>query len=70
MWDRWQKCESMNLGGRPALRAWLQVGEDMERYVNPLRTPESIARSKEGGSEALRERIKAYLAKLDDLHGQ
>ena len=53
----------------PVARAtWLQLADDMERYVDPLRTPESLAGTRAGGSTAFRERIKSYLAKLDDLH--
>jgi hypothetical protein len=53
----------------PAARvAWLQIVDDMERYVDPLRTPESLARTKADGSSAFRERIKAHLAKLDELY--
>jgi hypothetical protein len=53
----------------PVARAtWLQLDEDMQRYVDPLRTPESLAATRAGGSTEFRERIKANLAKLDDLY--
>jgi len=52
----------------PAARAsWLQIKKDMENYVDPLRTPASLERSRKGGSSAFRKRIEAYLAKLEDL---
>jgi len=55
----------------PAAReAWLQIDDDMKRYVDPLRTPDSLARSKASGSSAFRARIKAHLAKLDDLYNE
>ena len=53
----------------PAARAtWLQVADDMEKFVDPLRTPESLARTRKNGSSAFRERVKANLAKLDQLY--
>jgi len=53
----------------PAARAtWLQIADDMEKYVDPLRTPESLARTRKNGSSAFRERVKANLAKLDELY--
>ncbi|MGH8195142.1 MAG: hypothetical protein ACREQ8_12180 [Woeseiaceae bacterium] len=53
----------------PAARAtWLHVADDMERYVDPLRTPESLARTQASGSNAFRSRVKAHLAKLDSLY--
>lgn len=51
-----------------ARSAWLQIKEDMEQYVDPIRTPESFETSRRGGSKAFRERIEAHLAKLDDLY--
>jgi hypothetical protein len=53
----------------PAARTtWLQIGDDMERYVDPLRTTESLARTRASGSSAFRSRVKAHLAKLDTLY--
>jgi hypothetical protein len=53
----------------PVARAtWLQIGEEMERYVDPLLTPNSLANSRKIGYIAFRDRINAYLAKLDDLY--
>ena len=55
----------------PAAReAWLQIDEDMERYVDPLLTPESLARTKASGSAAFRDRIKENLNELDGLYSQ
>jgi len=52
----------------PAARnMWLQIAVDMETLVDPLRSPESLRRTRESGSAAFRARIKAYLAELDDL---
>ncbi len=53
-----------------ARSTWLQLKEDMERYVDPLRTQERLAATRRGGSAAFRERINAHLAKLDDLYRQ
>ena len=53
----------------PAARTtWLQIADDMERYVDPLRTTESLARTRASGSSAFRSRVKAHLAKLDTLY--
>jgi hypothetical protein len=53
----------------PAARTtWLQIADDMQRYVDPLRTPESLARTQASGSSAFRSRVKAHLAKLDALY--
>jgi len=53
----------------PAARAaWLQLGIDMEQYVDPLRTPESLARTQERGSKAFRQRINTDLARLEELY--
>ena len=53
----------------PAARAaWLNLVNDMEQYVDPLRTPESLARTEERGSKAFRQRIKIHLARLDELY--
>jgi hypothetical protein len=53
----------------PAAReAWLQIADDMELYVDPLRTPESLARTRESGSSAFRERVKTNLVRLDELY--
>lgn len=53
----------------PAARTtWLQIADDMERYVDPLRTAESLARTRASGSSAFRSRVKAHLAKLDTLY--
>ncbi len=55
----------------PAAReAWLQINDDIERYVDPLRTSESLARTKARGSSAFRDRIKAYLSELDELYSE
>lgn len=52
----------------PAAReAWLQIGSDIETLVDPLRSAESLRRSRETGSAAFRVRIKSYLAKLDTI---
>jgi hypothetical protein len=50
-----------------ARKAWLQIDADMETLVDPLRSPESMTRTRESGSTAFRSRIKVHLAKLDDL---
>jgi len=53
----------------PAARdAWLQIAVDMETLVDPIRSPESLRSTREGGSAAFRARIKAHLAELDDLN--
>ena len=52
----------------PAARdAWLQIAADMETLIDPLRTPESLQRTRESGSAAFRARIKAHLAELDGI---
>jgi hypothetical protein len=53
----------------PAARvAWLQLAKDVEQFVDPLRTPESLVRTQERGSDAFRQRIKTHLARLDELY--
>jgi len=53
----------------PAARvAWLQLVKDIDQFVDPLRTPESLVRTQERGSGALRQRIKTHLARLDQLY--
>ena len=53
----------------PAARTtWLHIAEDMERYVDPLRTADSLARTQVSGSSAFRSRVKEHLAKLDSLY--
>ena len=52
----------------PARAAWLQLANDMEQFVDPLRTPEALARTQKGGSNAFRQRIKVYLVRLDELY--
>ena len=52
----------------PAARnAWLQIAADMETLIDPLRTHESLQRTRENGSAAFRTRIKAFLAELDRI---
>ena len=52
----------------PAAReSWLQIDADMETLVDPLRSPESMTRTRESGSSAYRSRVKTHLARLDDL---
>ena len=41
-----------------ARAAWIQLADDMERYVDPLRTPASLAGTRAAGSTAFRERVK------------
>lgn len=47
--------------------AWDQIAADMETLIDPLRTPESLERTRETGSAAFRARIKEHLAELDKL---
>jgi hypothetical protein len=51
-----------------ARQTWLQIWEDMERYVDPLRTPESLSRTRASGSSAFRHRVADHLKKLDELY--
>lgn len=52
----------------PAAReAWEQIAADMELLVDPLRSPESLQRTRQSGSAAFRERIRKHLAKLDEV---
>lgn len=52
----------------PAARdAWEQNASDMESLIDPLRTPESLERTRQRGSAAFRTRIKQHLATLDEL---
>ena len=53
----------------PAARdAWEQIAADMESHIDPLRTPESLNRTRQRGSAAFRGRIRQHLAALDKLH--
>ena len=52
----------------PAARnAWEQISVDMKTLIDPLRSPESLKRTRQTGSTAFRARIREYLAKLDEL---
>lgn len=52
----------------PAARdAWEQISADMESLIDPLRTPESLQRTRQEGSAAFRARIRQRLAVLDEL---
>ena len=62
------KFASFLYRNRAAREAWLQHAADTERYVDPLRTPESLERTRSGGSNAFRDRIKDYLTTLDQLY--
>lgn len=47
--------------------AWRGIAADMDTLIDPLRTPDSLERSRRAGSAAFRERVKQHLAKLDQL---
>lgn len=52
----------------PAARqAWLEIDEEMNTLVEPLRTQDSRAETRRSGSYAFRARVKASLATLDQL---
>jgi hypothetical protein len=51
-----------------AMEAWLQVGEDMERYFEPLQSENPPALNANDHYNEFRERIKRYLGKLDELY--
>lgn len=50
-----------------ARRAWEQVSVEMKTLIDPLRSPESLERTRQAGSAAFRDRIAEHLAKLDQL---
>ena len=53
----------------PAARdAWEEISADMESLIDPLRTPESLERTRQTGSAAFRTRIRQHLATLDELN--
>ena len=53
----------------PAARdAWEQHAAEMESIIDPLRSPESLERTRQSGSAAFRARISEYLATLDELN--
>jgi hypothetical protein len=53
----------------PAARAeWERHADDIQKYVDPLRTTESLESAYETGSGAFRVRIKNSLEKLDGLY--
>ena len=58
---------SADLFRNPGLRsAWERIDSEWENYIDPFRTPESLARSFESGSGAFRQRIKINLSRLDE----
>ena len=50
-----------------AKKAWLQITAERTNLADALRSPESLSRTRESGSAALRARITAYLADLEEL---
>ncbi|NIU08769.1 MAG: hypothetical protein GWN81_07945 [Phycisphaerae bacterium] len=53
----------------PAARAeWERHADDIQKYVDPLRTAESLENAYETGSGAFRQRIMGNLEKLDSLY--
>jgi len=50
-----------------AKKAWLQITAERANLVDALRSPDSLSRSRESGSAALRARINAHLANLEDI---
>jgi len=52
----------------PAARdAWEEIAAEMESFVDPLRSPESLERTRQTGSAVFRERIRRHLATLDEI---
>jgi hypothetical protein len=60
---------SAHLFRNPGLRAaWERVDSNMREFVDPFRTPESLARTYQSGSGALRDRIEQNLSRLDEMY--